>query len=196
MPIKTVTKLALRTIEKITEITCDKCGLLVEGFPGYHHLEVEGDYDTSFPSDQVSVSLVVCCPCLKAWVDTFKQDPEPALAQRAVYPELGATGRSYSITYSGVVYPSDQECPVVVWWPKPPMLPYNYKHCVYQFPASGDLFQIVSSHVDVQDRACLLVSRLPFEHDPNPVYGQFIVFVDTCEGGEVDLSAFAPRRSF
>ena len=41
-----------------------------------HELEVVGGYCTTFPGDLTALRAVVCSPCLKAWVRTFRVAPE------------------------------------------------------------------------------------------------------------------------
>ena len=87
MPLITTAKLDVQIIEQTTNVICDKCGESYDMSTRHSPLKpgsvpdwfqkwpLSGGYDSTFPRDLDSLTLVVCDPCVQKWVSTFKHQP-------------------------------------------------------------------------------------------------------------------------
>lgn len=77
MPVKTAYK-AVNEFQPVTvSYTCDKCDQMFDDphLSDAHIIKVEGGYGTTYPSDMMTIEIIICSACLLEWVDTFKHEP-------------------------------------------------------------------------------------------------------------------------
>lgn len=107
MPIITTRTVHISTQESIKCLQCDKCAreFYDVGFADANIIKLSGGYGNSFPSDMQNIEIVVCGPCTKEWVDSFKLPLTSSNVQADTCFDLDGTpywyygGNNYYVAY-------------------------------------------------------------------------------------------------